>query len=78
MTKIICRQTECLYWEKNLCTSDQIIYDPEQGCLTFEPLEGFLLEEEEWEDEEELSEDEEEWEDEEDPFEETDQDDWDL
>jgi hypothetical protein len=77
MTKIICRQTECLYWEKNLCTSDQIIYDPEQGCLTFEPLEGFLLEEEEWEDEEEL-EDEEEWEDEEDPFEETDQDDWEL
>lgn len=78
MTQIVCRQTECLYWEKNMCTSDQIIYDPEQGCLTFEPIEGLLLEEEEWEDEEDLfDEDDEEWEDE-DPYEETEQDDWDL
>jgi hypothetical protein len=77
MTKIICRQTECLYWEKNLCTSDQILYDPEQGCLTFEPLEGLLLEEE-WEDEEDLfDEGEEEWEEDEE-LEETDQDEWEL
>jgi hypothetical protein len=79
MPQVICRQNECLYWEKSLCTADRIVYDPEHGCLTFEPIEGLLLEDEDWDSDEDLfDEDEEEWEDDEDPFEETDQHDWAL
>ena len=51
MTKIICRASDCIYWEEDTCSSDEITYDPEQGCLTFERIEDVLLEdEEEWDD----------------------------
>jgi hypothetical protein len=77
MTKIICRQSECVYWENSLCSSDEIVYDPEQGCLTFEPLEGFI-DEEEWEEEDIYEE--EDWEEEEDLLDEDEEEDeeWDL
>jgi hypothetical protein len=49
MTKIICRASDCIYWDEGTCSSDEITYDPEQGCLTFEGIEDVLLEdEEEW------------------------------
>lgn len=52
MTKIICRASDCIYWEEGTCSSEEITYDPEQGCLTFEGLEDVLLEDdEEWDDE---------------------------
>jgi hypothetical protein len=52
MTKIICRASDCIYWDEGVCASEEISYDPEQGCLTFEGIEDVLLEdEEEWEDE---------------------------
>ncbi len=71
-TKIICRATDCIFWEDKLCTSDEIVYDPEEGCLTYEVLDDVVdledEEEEEWEDEELIDEDEDEdlWDDEED------------
>ena len=52
-TKIICRASDCIFWEDKLCTSEEIIYDPEEGCLTYEVLDDLVdLGEEEWEDEE--------------------------
>ena len=58
MTKIICRASDCIFWEEGTCTSDEITYDPENGCLTHEGLEDILLEdEEEWEDDDILEDD---------------------
>lgn len=55
-TKIICKASDCIFWEDKLCTSEEITYDPEEGCLTYEVLDDVIeLEEEdedEWEDEE--------------------------
>ncbi len=72
MTRIICRAMNCLFWEQGTCSSEEIEYDPELGCLTFEDIGDFAmgdedLEAEDWEiDEEELYEEiEDEWEDEE-------------
>jgi hypothetical protein len=71
-TKIICRATDCIFWENKLCTSEEIVYDPEEGCLTYEVLDDVAdieeEEEEEWEDEELLDEDDDAdlWEDDED------------
>ena len=49
MTRIICRASDCIYWEEGMCSSEEITYDPEQRCLTFEGIEDVLLEdEEEW------------------------------
>jgi len=70
-TKIICRAADCIFWENKLCTSEEIVYDPEEGCLTYEVLDDLAdveeEEEEEWEDEELLDEDDDAdlWEDEE-------------
>ncbi len=73
-TKIICRASDCIFWEDKLCTSEEIIYDPEEGCLTYEVLDDLVdltEEEDEWEDDELLDDEEEEdeelaWDDEDD------------
>lgn len=61
MTRIRCRDSRCTFWKNGLCTSDEIEYDPDAGCLTMETREDLIEEEDaEWEeDEEELLEDEE-------------------
>ncbi|HEX9074764.1 MAG TPA: hypothetical protein VF932_03260 [Anaerolineae bacterium] len=61
MTRIRCRDSRCTFWKNGLCTSEEIEYDPDAGCLTMEPREDLVEDEEaEWEeDEEELLEDEE-------------------
>jgi hypothetical protein len=62
-TKIICRASDCIFWEDKLCTSEEIIYDPEEGCLTYEVLDdiGDIGEdEEEWDDDELIDDDDEE------------------
>jgi hypothetical protein len=55
-TKIICRASDCIFWEDRICTSEEIVYDPEEGCLTYEILDDLVdLDEEdenEWEDDE--------------------------
>jgi hypothetical protein len=83
-TKIICRASDCIFWEDKLCTSEEIIYDPEEGCLTYEVLDDMVEldeeEEDEWDDDELIDDDEDEdsdedlWDDE-DLFEEDDLDD---
>ncbi len=81
MTKIICRASDCIHWDDGVCSSEQITYDPEGGCLTYEGIEDAMLEDdEEWGEEEEEILDEEplEWEEEEeeDLFDEDEEDDW--
>ncbi len=80
MTKIICRASDCIYWEEGVCSSEEITYDPENGCLTYEGYEDVLLEDdEEWEDEELLEEEPLEWdEDEEELVDEEEEDEWDV
>jgi len=54
-TKIVCRAINCIFNEDKLCTSEEIVYDPEDGCLTYEELEDLVdieeEEEEDWDDE---------------------------
>ncbi len=57
MTHIICRASNCLFWEEGVCGSDEIEYEPDAGCLTFQDLSDLDLDEEveeefDWEDEE--------------------------
>jgi len=63
-TRIICRATDCIFWENKLCTSDEIIYDPDEGCLTYEVLDDLVLEDEDddedWDDDELIIDDEDE------------------
>jgi len=60
-TKIICRATDCIFWEDKTCTSDEIIYDPEEGCLTYEVLDDIIEldeeDDEDWEDDELIDDD---------------------
>ena len=51
MTKIICHASDCIFWDEDTCSSEEVTYDPERGCLTYENIEDVLLEdEEEWDD----------------------------
>ncbi len=47
MTKITCRAIDCIFWEDGHCSADKIIYDPEEGCLTYELLDD-VLDEDDW------------------------------
>lgn len=74
MTHIICRAMNCLFWEEGVCSSEEIEYEPDVGCLTFQDIGDLELEEEDdedldWEDEDEdlYDDDEKDW----------DEDDWD-
>lgn len=84
MTKIICRASDCIFWEEGTCSSEEITYDPELGCLTFEGIEDVLLEdeEEEWGDDDILDDETVDWDEEEDDLLDLDEDgiddDWDV
>lgn len=52
MTRVRCRQSECIFWEGGTCTAEEIELDPEQGCLSLEELEDIAID-----DGEELDED---------------------
>ena len=63
MTRIRCRDRRCIFNKNGICSSEEIEYEPDAGCLTMEPREDVEEEEEEWEEEEladDLEEDEEE------------------
>lgn len=74
MTHIICRSISCLFWEQGICGSEEIEYEPDVGCLTFQDMGDLDLEEEDeedidWEAEDLYDEDEDDWDE--------DDDDWD-
>jgi hypothetical protein len=67
MTRIVCRASDCIFWDEGVCSSEEMTYDPENGCLTYEGIEDALLEDdEEWEDDDLLDDEAIEWEEEED------------
>ena len=35
-TRIRCREHRCVFNKRGICTSDEIEYDPDAGCLTME------------------------------------------
>jgi hypothetical protein len=43
MTQIICRASTCLFWNQGICTSEEIEYEPDIGCLTFEDMSDLEL-----------------------------------
>jgi hypothetical protein len=57
MTHIICRATSCVFWEQGVCTSEEIEYEPDDGCLTYQDIGDLELEDDDedfgWEDDEE-------------------------
>lgn len=38
MTQIICRAATCLFWEDGVCGAEEIAYEPDSGCLTFQDM----------------------------------------
>ena len=60
-TNIICHAADCIFWENKICTSEEIVYDPDEGCLTYEVLDDLVdlevEDEEDWEDEELIDDD---------------------
>jgi hypothetical protein len=72
LTHIICRALICLFWEQGVCCAEEIEYEPDVGCLTFQDITQLELAQEgedalEWEEDDGLGEDEEgSWEEEQD------------
>jgi|GEM_PF-160340 hypothetical protein len=72
MTRIRCRDRQCTFNKNGICTSEEIEYEPDAGCLTMEPREeaaeeereDWEAEESDWDEEEDWDEDEDDWEDE--------------
>lgn len=50
MTHIVCRANFCLFWEQGVCSAEEIEYEPDAGCLTFQDIGDLDLEEDEEED----------------------------
>lgn len=61
-TKVNCLAIDCIFNEAEQYTSAEIIYDPAEGCLTYEAVEEDVFEldeaEEAWDEEDLLLEDE--------------------
>ena len=77
MTQIICRVPTCLFWVQGVCGAEEIEYELDVGCLTFQDMGDLELAEEEddefeWEasDGNLFDDDEDDWEDEDDDWEE--------
>jgi hypothetical protein len=51
MTHVICRASFCLFWEDGICGSEEIEYEPEAGCLTFQDVGDLNIDEEDDDDE---------------------------
>jgi hypothetical protein len=68
MTHIICRAMNCLFWEAGVCSSEEIEYEPDTGCLTFQDIGDLEIDEDEDEDLD--------WDSGDDLFEEEEEDDW--
>ena len=36
MTHVICRASFCLFWDDGVCIAEEIVYEPDSGCLTLQ------------------------------------------
>lgn len=74
MTHIVCRALSCVFWEEGICGSEEIEYEPDVGCLTFQDLEELENEEEAdeelgWDSDDDLyDDDDDDWDDDEDDW----------
>ncbi|MEI7848425.1 MAG: hypothetical protein WCK35_21675 [Chloroflexota bacterium] len=59
MPRIRCHYTDCVFLDDSYCSAAAVEIDPDTGCATYSPVDGAVVSEEKW-DEEEL----EEWEEE--------------
>lgn len=50
MTRVRCRASACLFWEHGICGAEEIEYELDEGCLTFQDMIDFLDEDEEEDD----------------------------
>ncbi len=50
MTHIICRAMTCFFWDEGVCAAEEIEYEPDVGCLTFQDLSEMELASEDDED----------------------------
>jgi len=73
MTQIVCRANFCVFWEQGICTSEEIEYEPDAGCLTCQDMGDLELEEEEEEDYDWDEDDEDDWDDDDDDWEDEDE-----
>ena len=66
MTRVLCPQSNCVFWDGGSCGADEIGLDSEQlSCVTMEDIKELILDGEdlgEWE--EEIDADDDDWEDE--------------
>ena len=70
MTRVLCPQSNCVFWDGGACGADEISLDSEQlSCVTMEDIKELILDGEElvgeWEeDDDDVDGDEDDWEDE--------------
>ena len=38
MTRIVCRVSACAFWEHGICGAEEIEYELDDGCLTFQEM----------------------------------------
>jgi len=75
MTRVICPQDSCVFWDEGYCGADEITLDPDHlSCIAMEDIQDLMLDTEDVDEWKEEMEDEE-WEDEDDYFDE-DEDRW--
>ncbi len=49
MSRIRCRYIDCYYLESGFCTAENVIIDPDEGCLTYSHIDDISLSEpEDW------------------------------
>jgi hypothetical protein len=49
MPRIRCRYIDCYYIESGFCTAENVIIDPDEGCLTYSHIDDISLSEpEDW------------------------------
>lgn len=41
-TRIICRATDCIFNEKKICTAEEILYEPDDGCMTYQIVDDLV------------------------------------
>ncbi len=45
MSRIRCRYIDCYYLESGFCTAENVIIDPDEGCLTYSHINDISLSE---------------------------------
>ena len=43
MPRIRCRYIDCYYLESGLCTAENVVLDPDEGCLTYSHIDDVSL-----------------------------------